>query len=289
MSSNTALSKVKRLVGQKKAGFSGTLDPLATGVLPIALGEALKTMQYMTFSTKVYRFEVTFGEARDTGDKEGAITETSLIMPLEAEIHAALNAFRGEIDQTPPIYSAIKIEGKRACDRVRDGEEVVLKSRKVTIYDLRLEAYDGARATFYVSCSAGTYVRSLAQDIAHKLGTVGYVSCLRRVAVGAFDESMTITLENLASLVHNPSDSLPLKPIGIGLDDILAIPVTWDDYQNFLMGRYVMCGETFSKDTVQLRLDGECVGFASLAEGLLKPKRMINLEIKGQDDVDYKR
>ena len=274
MSSNTALSKVKRLLGQKKAGFSGTLDPLATGVLPIAMGEALKTMHYMTFSTKEYRFEVTFGERRDTGDLEGDVIETSAHYPSEKDILSVLPQFLGGIEQIPPIYSAIKIEGKRACDRVRDGEEVVLKSRKVFLSSLKLERVSDKQVTFVVVCSAGTYVRSLAEDIAKALGTLGYVGQLRRVAVGQFCEEMTITLENLESLVHNAPDSLPIKPIGIGLDDILAIPVTLEDYQNLIMGKYVRC-EGESRDVVQLRLDGNWVGFASLEDSLLKPKRMM--------------
>lgn len=276
MSSNAALSKVKRLLSLKKAGFSGTLDPLATGVLPIAFGEALKTMQYMTFSTKAYQFEVTFGEERSTGDFEGEVLNTSAVIPTKEDIQAVLPSFYGKIMQTPPVYSAIKIDGKRACDRVRDGEEVILKSREVEIFSLAILSFEESRATFEVECSAGTYVRSLAVDIAHKLNTVGYVSKLRRTRVGEFGESMLITLENLSTLVHN-NTNLPLYPIGIGLDDILAVPIGREDYRNLLMGRPVATQEIATSDLVQLRLDGECVGFASLDNGLLKPKRMINI------------
>lgn len=306
MTSNQVLGRVKRLYRETygvkkppKMGFSGTLDPLASGVLPIALGEALKTMSFMTFSQKEYTFQIAFGKRTQTEDAEGDVIETSPHRPTRDDILNILPSFTGEIQQTPPIYSALKVDGKRAYDLARKGEVVTLKSRTVTIDALTLLQVDDAdHATFHVVCSAGTYIRSLGRDVAHALGTVGHLSSLRRNRVGFFCENHTITLENLEKKLY--ADCVfPTYPVGIGLDDILAVPITMDMYESLYQGKKLrMSGGVHDLDdaaldhgfieggegsVVALWMDQQFVGFAEYHVGILSPKRMICLNTKGID------
>ncbi len=278
MTSNRALSKVKRLFGLRKAGFSGTLDPLATGVLPIAFGEALKTMHYMTFSKKAYTFQVRWGQETTTADREGEVIQTSSIRPTFEQIQHILPQFTGQITQTPPIYSAIKVDGKRAYDLARQNVEVKLKERMVTIYDLQLISIDDEdHAAFAVECSAGTYIRSLGVDLAKALGTVAHLSQLRRTSVGCFSLETSISLEYLGEIVHTDAILAYKHSLGIGLDDILAVSITEDDYTNAKLGRRIPCALHLEEEAlVRMWVEGDFAGFAVFKEGGLSPKRLVH-------------
>jgi tRNA pseudouridine55 synthase len=227
LGSTSAVGRVRWLFGAAKAGHGGTLDPLATGVLPIALGEATKTVPFIMDGRKEYKFTLCFGEARSTEDAEGEITATSDIRPTDAAIRAALPAFVGEIQQTPPAFSALKIDGQRAYDLARAGEAVEMKPRTVSIDRLEmLGRPDAHHADFVVGCGKGTYIRSLGRDLALALGTVGYLSALRRTAVGPFREEGSISLSNLEALGHNSRLLGALAPVATALDDIPALAMT---------------------------------------------------------------
>lgn len=195
-SSRKAVNVLKRVLNIKKIGHAGTLDPLASGILPIAFGEATKTIPYIVAKEKEYVFSITWGEKRTTDDAEGDIEKTSYIRPTREAIQSEIINFTGHIEQTPPKYSAIKVNGQRAYQLARKGEEIILKSRVVDIKKFELQTIEADKAEFYVCCSPGTYIRSLARDLAEKLGTYGYVSALRRTSVGHFSEKIAFSLEN---------------------------------------------------------------------------------------------
>lgn len=212
-----------------KAGHGGTLDPLATGILPIAFGEATKTIPYIMDREKRYRFTLRWGEARNTDDAEGEITERSDVRPPIADIRAILPTFTGRIMQTPPIFSAIKIDGERAYKLARSGENVTISPREVTITDIRvidIAPVDPDCTIFEVTCGKGVYIRSLARDIARALGSVGYVAALRRLAVGPFTEKNAISLDKLEELSHIAPPIEQILPIETALDDIPALDLT---------------------------------------------------------------
>ena len=222
-----AVSRVRRLFGAQQAGHGGTLDPLASGVLPIALGEATKTVPFVMDGRKEYRFTLRFGEARATEDAEGEVTATSEVRPDDAAIAGALAAFCGEIEQMPPAFSALKVDGRRAYDLARAGETVELKPRKVLIERLEfLGRPDRDHANFLVGCGKGTYIRSLGRDLAIALGTVGHLSMLRRTAAGPCREAAAISLPKLEALGHIPALFGALAPVATALDDIPALAVT---------------------------------------------------------------
>ncbi len=230
LSSAQGVAAIKRLGREAgwpklKIGHGGTLDPLATGVLPIALGEATKLTGRLLDATKGYRFTVAFGEATATDDAEGAVIATSDERPTRAGIEAALPAFTGPIVQTPPAYSALKIDGQRAYALARAGEAVELAPREVTIHSLALLEADESSATLDVICSKGTYIRSLARDLAKALGTVGHVSMLRRTRAGPFGENQAISLDKLTALGQSRALEQALLPLTAGLDDIPVLPV----------------------------------------------------------------
>jgi len=195
--STPMVGKVRWLFSAAKAGHAGTLDPLATGILPIALGEATKTVPFMMAAKKSYQFEITWGETRTTQDAEGEVIATSDVRPSQVDIEAALSEFIGEIEQVPPKFSAIKIDGKRAYDLARSGEAVEIKPRPVQVDKFTLTDCTEDTATFDVDCGKGTYIRSLARDLAAVLGACGYVSVLRRTRVGPFTLAQSITLDEL--------------------------------------------------------------------------------------------
>ena len=227
LGSTQAVGRVRRLFGAQKAGHGGTLDPLASGVLPIALGEATKTVPFVMDGRKEYRFTLRFGEARSTEDSEGEVTATSAVRPSDEAIRAVLDRFRGEIEQRPPAYSALKVDGKRAYDLARAGERVELAPRKVWIGRLELLARpDVDHADFGVACGKGTYIRSLGRDLALALGTVGHLSALRRTAAGPFRETAAISLSKLEALGHIPPLLGALAPVATALDDIPALALT---------------------------------------------------------------
>ena len=235
MTSTHAVSVVKRLFSAKRAGHAGTLDPLASGALPIALGEATKTVPFVMDGRKLYRFTVRWGEERDTDDAEGRVVARSDQRPSADAIRALLPSFTGCIQQVPPRYSAIKIEGERAYDLARDGEMVELAARPVEIGRLELvNIPDPDHAVLEAECGKGTYVRSLARDLGRILGCFGHVSALRRAAVGPFGEETMILLEQLEALCHRAaageaSLADALMPVETALDDIPALAVSRAD------------------------------------------------------------
>jgi len=224
----SAVKRALREAGEPKhrVGHGGTLDPLASGVLPIAIGEATKLAGRMLDATKVYDFTIKFGEQTDTLDLEGAVIATSEVRPTLAAVEAVLPRFTGPIDQVPPNYSALKVDGKRAYDLARAGEEFELKTRSVTVYALSLINRDNDAVTLSATVSKGTYIRSLARDIALALGTVGHVTMLRRTKAGPFDLSSAISLDKLADLAKARALDGAVLPLIAGLDDIPALPVT---------------------------------------------------------------
>jgi tRNA pseudouridine55 synthase len=241
MTSTQAVSRVRRLYDAQKAGHAGTLDPLATGLLPIALGEATKTVPFAMDREKVYRFVVRWGEARDTDDSEGVVTATSDTRPTPESTAAALKDFVGEIWQTPPRFSAIKIDGERAYDIARAGGDFEIQPRLVEIYEANyVGSLDGDHAELEITCGKGTYVRSLARDLAEKLGTRGHVAALRRSRVGPFGESSAIPLDKLESLADSARHLACLLPVETVLDDIPALAVTGDQAARLRQGRSVI-------------------------------------------------
>jgi len=215
--------------GKVKIGHGGTLDPLASGVLPIALGEATKLAGYLLNGPKAYRFTLTFGAATSTDDAEGAVVATSPVRPSAEAIRAILPRFTGPIRQRPPAYSALKVDGERAYALARAGKPPELAEREVTIFALDLLGSDPESATFDVRCSKGTYVRSLARDFAEALGTVGHVSQLRRTGAGPFTLEQALPLDKWVGLVHGAALEQALLPLTAGLDDIPVLVVDPED------------------------------------------------------------
>lgn len=285
MTSTQAVGKVRWLFNAEKAGHGGTLDPLASGLLPIALGEATKTVSYAMDGRKVYRFTACFGEERSTDDLEGEVTATSGRRPVQSEIESILPRFTGEIMQTPPAFSAIKVDGERAYDLARAGEAVELAERPVLIEALRLvEMPDPDHANFEVTCGKGTYIRSLARDLGRALGTAAHVSSLRRVAVGAFTEVHMISLEKLEELSHKASGGNAttgvLLPIETVLDGIPALAVDEEKARRLRQGQPVLlrgANAPITEDAVLVTCGGKPVGIGQVGEGALKPKRLFNL------------
>ena len=236
LGSTTAVSAVKRMLRQSgepktKVGHGGTLDPLASGVLPIALGEATKLCGRMLDATKTYDFTIRFGEETDTLDAEGKVTGNSDIRPSRDQVEAVLPRFIGQIEQTPPVYSALKVDGKAAYARARAGEDVEIKPRSITIFDLRLLEQSPDSATFSTNVSKGTYIRSLARDIARALGTVGHISYLRRTRAGPFGLDRAVSLDFLEETAKARQLTRTVLPLVAALDDIPALHVTPDQAQ----------------------------------------------------------
>jgi tRNA pseudouridine55 synthase len=223
VTSTQAVGKIRRALNAQKIGHGGTLDPLATGVLPIALGEATKTIQFCQDHLKTYSFEVMWGEERDTDDAEGIIINSCNIYPNEEEISGVIKSFTGEIEQIPPQYSAIKIDGKRAYDIARSGQKADIKPRNVYIKSLELIKANDKHASFRTICGKGTYIRSLARDMARSMGTFGYITKLHREAVGPFNIKNSISLDIFEDLEHIPALDDVLLPVEAMLDDIPAI------------------------------------------------------------------
>jgi len=242
LGSTTAVSAVKRMLRQSgepktKVGHGGTLDPLASGVLPIALGEATKLCGRMLDATKTYDFTIRFGEETDTLDAEGKVTGNSDIRPSRDQVEAVLPRFIGQIEQTPPVYSALKIDGKAAYARARAGEDVEIKPRSITIFDLRLLEQSPDSATFSTNVSKGTYIRSLARDIARALGTVGHISYLRRTRAGPFGLDRAVSLDFLEETAKARQLTRTVLPLDAALDDIPALPVTPDQARLLRQGQ----------------------------------------------------
>ena len=238
ITSTDVVRAVKRKFPQNKVGHAGTLDPLATGVLPIALGEATKTIPYLSEQNKIYRFEVTWGKQTTTDDAEGDTLLRSNYRPSEKEIIAILPQFTGEIRQVPPRFSAIKVAGKRAYDLARQGEDFSLQERSTYIYALKLLAIESSDvAQFEVECQKGTYVRSLARDMAKALGTLGFASMIDRLAVGTFHKDAALSYETLAICDEKILKRDHVQNIIAGLDDIPAVMINEQEVEKIRCGR----------------------------------------------------
>ena len=241
LGSTDAVTRVRRLFNAQKAGHAGTLDPLATGVLPIALGEATKTVPFVQDGSKTYRFTVRWGEATTTLDREGAVTATSDRRPSAAEVGAALPAFVGAISQVPPAFSAIRVDGERAYDLARAGEAVELEPRTVHVHALRVaDAPDADHVVLEADCGKGTYVRALARDLAAALDAHAHVAELRRTRVGPFTVENAIPLDKLLDLGYERAASEVLLPVETALDDIPALAVTAEDAFRLSQGRSIV-------------------------------------------------
>lgn len=287
LNSTRAVAIVRRVFDAAKAGHAGTLDPLATGVLPIALGEGTKTVPFVMDGRKSYRFEVRWGEARATDDREGEVTATSTHRPDAAAIAAALPGFIGEIDQVPPRYSAIMIDGARAYDLARANEVVEMKSRRVTVTRFELlRIVDADTAEFEIDCGKGTYVRSLGRDLALALGTVGHVHSLRRLRAGPFTLEHAISLDLLDGPEHGPAPQSHLLPIETALDDIPALALNGMEATQMRSGQPVplfravdlqRLGSLEEGGMVCAMSDGKPVALARFSQGRLHPVRVLNL------------
>ena len=284
MSSTHAVSVVKRLLQAKRAGHAGTLDPLASGVLPIALGEATKTVSFVMEGRKVYRFTVRWGEERDTDDAEGRITAVSAERPSADAISAALPRFVGQITQVPPRFSAIKIDGERAYDLARDGESVEIAARPVEIHRLELiETADQDHAKFMAECGKGTYVRALARDLGRMLGCQGHVAALRRTAVGPFGEDVGVRLDALQRLRPDETaaaERAALLPVETGLAALPALRVSSADAGRLARGQAVLLrgrDAPVMAGWVAVSSQGALIALAEVEKGELRPRRIFNL------------
>lgn len=287
LGSTEAVSKAKWLFQAQKAGHAGTLDPLATGVLPIAFGEATKTSAFVMDARKHYRFTARWGEARATDDAEGAVTATSQKRPSRAEIEAVLAAFTGEIEQVPPQFSAIKVGGERAYDLARDGEEVKLEARKVMIYDLRvIDAPSADETVFEAETGKGAYVRSLVRDMARALGTEGYVSDLRRLAVGPLRAEDGVTLAELEAMTSIEERDAALLPVISALSGMPQATIDGPQADRLRRGQPAVISPAIAKgvrgetagviEGVLAVLHDEAVAICDLDGLKLKPSRVFN-------------
>jgi tRNA pseudouridine55 synthase len=286
MTSTYAVAVIKRLFAARRAGHAGTLDPLASGCLPIALGDATKTVPFVMDGRKTYRFTVRWGEERDTDDAEGRVVETRGARPSADAVTARLPAYIGAIEQVPPRFSAIKIDGERAYDIARDGEEPELKARMVNIDRLSIvHQPDADHTAFEAECGKGTYVRALARDIGRELGCLGHVSALRRLAVGPFGEADMISLEELEALCHRAAKgegSLAdaLFPVATALDDIPALAVSRADAARLQRGQAVLMrgrDAPVVRGTVYITVSGALLALADVDRGEIVPRRVFNL------------
>ena len=287
LGSTQAVGRVRRAFNAQKAGHAGTLDPLATGVLPIALGEATKTVPFLMDADKAYRFTLTWGVETASFDREGPVTATSDARPAPAAIAAALERFVGEIQQIPPDFSAVRVDGARAYDLAREGVAMELKARAVTIHAASLLATpDPDHAVFEIQCGKGTYVRALARDLAAALGAHAHVSELRRTRVGSFAEGKSIGLETLEQLCHTGQSLEALLPVETALDDIPELAVTTEDAFRLTQGRSIVLlprqvetlrARLSASRIVSTRHGARIVALCEMRAGRLNPTRVFHL------------
>ena len=287
MTSTSAVSAVRRRLDARKAGHAGTLDPLATGVLPIALGEATKTLPYVVDGEKSYQFTLRWGVATTTDDEEGEPVEWSNVRPSRPKIETALSAFVGEIEQVPPIFSAIKVDGERAYNIARRGDNVTLAPRRIWIESFRLlDELDNNHARFAVVSGKGAYMRSLARDLARRLGTVGHIAQLRRTAVGGFREAGAISLDELKGFRQSPATFEGLLPVETPLDDIPALALTEQEAVRLRNGQPVplLKQADFERisafgegETVIATTMGKLVALTKYSAGTVRPVRVLNI------------
>ncbi len=287
MTSFSAVSAVRRALGAAKAGHAGTLDPLATGVLPIAIGEATKTLPYIVDSRKAYRFTVRWGEARDTDDRDGQVIATSAERPETSAIEAAIPRFVGTIEQVPPTYSAIKVEGRRAYALARADVPIVLSPRPVLIERMALIAVpDTDHAVFEVVCGKGAYMRALARDLAVAVGTVGHVAALRRTLVGPFTEQDAIALDKVEAVGHSDGTLQQVLPVTAALAGIPALVLTEAEARRLRRGQAIAVlpvvnrspQSVVSKDAVVCAMaEDKPIALAQIQGGEVRPLRVLNL------------
>ena len=277
VTSTQAVAQVKFLFNAKKAGHAGTLDPLATGILPIALGEATKTVSVVQDGVKVYRFGVKWGEERDTDDDEGRVVATSDRRPERAEIEPLLPRFIGTVLQTPPVFSAIKIAGERAYDLARDGHAPVMEPREVTILRFDIVAHDCGETVFEAECGKGTYVRAIARDLGRLLGCFGHVSLLRRTRVGPFHEAQAIALEALREAPE--ARVAALLPVDAGLREMACVPIDRDGARALRRGQKLLLRGSRApmEGPAYASCFGAPVAFGVVEEGYFVSTRVFNL------------
>jgi tRNA pseudouridine55 synthase len=287
VTSTYAVGAVRRAFNAQKAGHAGTLDPAATGVLPIALGEATKTVPYAVDGDKCYRFTVRWGAETDTDDAEGKVVRTSAARVEAARIAALLTQFTGEIMQIPPAYSAVKVEGKRAYDMARRGEAIELEPRAVQIHALSLlETPDGDTAVFETRCGKGTYVRSLARDMGRELGCFGHLVALRRTRVAGFLEAQAVTLAQLQDAAAQGEDALSplLLPIEAALRDLAVLNVGHAEAARLLNGQPILIrgrDAPYQPGLTYALCKGNLVAVGEIDRGELHPIRVFNFSGRG--------
>jgi tRNA pseudouridine55 synthase len=286
MTSTHAVSVAKRLYQAKRAGHAGTLDPLASGCLPIALGEATKTVPFVMDGRKTYQFTVRWGEERDTDDAEGKVVAMSETRPTADAIRALIPQFSGTIEQVPPRFSAVKVEGERAYDLARDGEVVELEARPVVIHRLDLVAVpDADHAVLAAECGKGTYVRALARDMGRALGCLGHVVALRRTGVGPFREQDAVTLDRLQTAAPPEGGDLRplmalLQPVAAGVSGLPALAVSRADAGRLARGQPVLLrgrDAPILQGVIAVSTQGELIALAEAEQGELRPRRIFNL------------
>jgi len=284
MTSTHAVSILKRLYNAKKAGHAGTLDPLASGLLPLAFGEATKTVPFVMDGEKAYLFTVRWGEETDSDDSDGTVTVTSDKRPTQDQIEDILPRFLGEIEQVPPKFSALKIDGERAYDLARDGEDVQLAARTVVINALRLVESDADSATFAAECGKGTYVRAIARDMGRTLGCYGHVTSLRRTRVGPFSEDMALTVDALRTAgeegPESPDLAACLQPVETALADLSEVRVTPHEASRLMNGQPVILrgrDAPVHLGTVYVTCGGRLVALCEAEKGQLVPRRAFHL------------
>jgi tRNA pseudouridine55 synthase len=291
ISSRTAVTKISRILKTKKVGHGGTLDPLASGVLPIAVGEATKVISFIQDKKKSYSFTIKWGETTETDDLEGAVLERSDVRPNIKQINSVIPSFIGQILQKPPIYSAIKVNGQRSYKLARKNIEVNHKFRKVEIYDLILKKIINLdKAEFEVKCGKGTYVRSLAKDLAEKLHTKGHVIQLRRLSVGNFEEKDTILIDFTKEIIHSPMIFNKILPIETVLDDIPALVLNKTEARQIKQGQklelnslenidhFLKKNPNYNKfEKIYAVENNDPIALITIYEGIVKPARIINL------------
>ncbi len=290
MGSTDVVNFTRRFFNAKKNGHTGTLDPFATGVLPIAFGEATKLVPFVTDGEKEYEFIIQWGAETSSGDTESEVVATTDVYPAKEEILATIPQFIGEIKQVPPAYSAIKINGQRAYDLVRKGQDVEIPERIVEIYDLTLlEELPNHQAKFRVRCSKGTYVRTLGMDLAKALGTKGYLLELRRTKCGKFSVADTILLENLKKMVHSEDAKKVLLPVITALRDIAELALTEADAAKLRQGQAISPrsyqDQNLKEGVAVASFDGELVAIVRIEEKRISPQRVFNFNSDAETSV----
>jgi tRNA pseudouridine 55 synthase len=278
MTSNAALQTVRRLLNAAKAGHTGSLDPLATGLLPLCFGEATKVSGFLLDADKRYRVTVKLGERTDTGDSDGEVIESRPVAVDRAQVEEALAAFRGPIEQLPPMYSAVRHQGQRLYELARQGVEVERTPRTVTIYELTLVEFRSPELVLDVHCSKGTYVRSLAESLGERLGCGAHVTALRRTGLGPFDAERMVTLEQLRALAERGQEELDkvLLPMDIALKDWPELRLHGDAAYYLCQGQPVFVPQAPSDGLVRLYGGGRFLGIGIIqSDGRVAPKRLL--------------